>query len=609
MLRAAHRRTSKRALRGARWFGVLVALAATTAVCMSRPGPAPGATASTVVGVTIPSATNLSASGCASGVPGRTDFGTVLPTSKVVTTLDCSVVFGSSNDTAKLRIAQHDGSGVAMAGLPGATLTAGFGTAGKVHYNDALAPFGMAVVVQPDGKLVVAAKVNGVSGGDFGVYRFNADGTIDGSFGTGGRVTTSFTNNSDEAYDLALQPDGKIVVVGRVNGIAGNFGDYGIARYSSAGVLDPTFGTGGLVQAGFSGAQDDMYTVALQPDGKILGGGWCNCGATSGYVTRYTSAGVLDTTWGTAGVVGMPGRVERIALQLDGTLYAAGNDGPGTSMVLARLTSAGAFDGSFGTSGIASAAQPPGYTGPTPTSIAVQADGKVVLGGNVSDTVGRWALVRYSSSGAVDTSFGSSGWAVLPYGISHAGIRYVTPEPNGQLTVGGSVRLGSFDYAVSRLNANGTADTTLDPSGFAGFDVTGDDQPQDAVKVADNSLVQVGGNNSGGITMVKHAAPTIADYVSTTTDWTAGSGMFGACLVDVTGTGATASWVKDATCAATDGTYWNAVPSTPTTIAQSLTSTTTNATALLRFGLRPSATQKPGYYGATIDFDVVAPAV
>ena len=137
-----------------------------------------------------------------------------------------------------------------------------------------------AVVVQPDGKLLVA----GNAIGDFALARFDADGSQDLAFGTGGLVTTDFgplvgnTPATDYAHDLAVDTDGSIVVVGTTE--FGGGSDFAIARYDSDGDLDPGFGTDGLLTVDFAAGFDSGHDIAIQPDGKIVAVGTAHNGST-----------------------------------------------------------------------------------------------------------------------------------------------------------------------------------------------------------------------------------------------------------------------------------------------------------------------------------------
>jgi len=216
--------------------------------------------ASSVVTVTaqVPSTTYLStdpadtapAGNCISGVAGRTSFGTVLPNTSTVTSADCSVVFGSTNDTSMLRIAQADGRGLGMWQPSRGALDTGFNTTGKITTPIAAGASydsSSAVVTLPTGETVVAGRCDmGATGRDFCLARYTTGGVLDTSWNATGKVTTAMApgGGEDIAQTLLLQPDGKLVVVGYCD-VGGPNWDGCIARYTAAGALDLTFNTTG----------------------------------------------------------------------------------------------------------------------------------------------------------------------------------------------------------------------------------------------------------------------------------------------------------------------------------------------------------------------------
>jgi uncharacterized delta-60 repeat protein len=179
-----------------------------------------------------------------------------------------------------------------------------------------------------------------------------APGDLDASFGQGGIVVTDF-GGTDVAAAVAIQPDGKLVVAGRSN--TGGNASFALARYNrNNGVLDPTFGNGGVVVTDF-GATDQAFAVAVQPDGKIVTAG--RRGSDS-IVARYNQDGTPDAAFGTAGrvITNFGGTEQALALAVypDGKILIAGrtNSGSGFNLALARFQSAGILDPSFGSSGL-----------------------------------------------------------------------------------------------------------------------------------------------------------------------------------------------------------------------------------------------------------------
>src|SRR5437773_237131 len=172
-----------------------------------------------------------------------------------------------------------------------------FGTGGKVTTPSGSNGYINALVLQPDGKLVAAGYTqNNGSNSDFALVRYNADGSLDGSFGTDGIVTTLIQNGGFfEA--VVLQPDGKLVAAG-VGG-----GHFALVRYNADGSLDGTFGTGGKVITPIGSFADMAYALVLQPDGKLVAAGSTSNGSWAFALVRYNADGSLDGSFGTGGTV------------------------------------------------------------------------------------------------------------------------------------------------------------------------------------------------------------------------------------------------------------------------------------------------------------------
>lgn len=291
---------------------------------------------------------------------------------------------------------------------PTGSLDATFGTGGKVTTSFLNTNQGItALVIQPDGKIVVVGLVQADNVGemrfnryDFGLARYNADGSLDAAFGTGGKVITDIApNKADVAMALALQPDGKIVVAG-FNGAPVTPrmpSDFVIVRYNSNGSLDPAFGTGGIVITNLNNEVDFASSLVIQPDGKMVVGGWTYNRNNSSYdfaLARYDSNGNLDNGFGSGGIVvtdfgSMPNDVRddfitSMVLLPDGKILAAGTGEPNrnttsSDFVIARFNSNGSLDTTFGTNGKVST----DFNGAIDcaTSIALQPDGKFVVAG------------------------------------------------------------------------------------------------------------------------------------------------------------------------------------------------------------------------------------
>jgi len=298
---------------------------------------------------------------------------------------------------------------------------------------------------QIDGKLVVAGVVTqtGVGQG-LGLSRYNVDGSIDTSFGTNGSVFTNISPENDHGRKVAIQPDGKIVVVGySITGeqpypTAQQF----LARYTSGGVLDSSFGTGGIFKANLPGSRTHGESIAIQTDGKILAGG-AAVGPEQGYlITRLNPDGTLDTSWSGDGyriiansVSGIytDSGIRSLTVQSDGRITALG-----TLNHIFRLNPDGAFDTTFAGVGFR-AALPDSYTSENAYGMIVTAGGRItVVGQSRPPGLGyQYEVARFLSNGAEDTSFSGDGYLSIDIGAGNDGGRSIAVDSQGRLVVAG----------------------------------------------------------------------------------------------------------------------------------------------------------------------------
>ena len=244
---------------------------------------------------------------------------------------------------------------------------------------------GLSLAIQPDGKILLGGHCRGVSNYDFCIARFNSNGTLDTSFGSSGKVIQDIGSGDDTGLSLAIQPDGKILLGGYC--FDGIHTDFCIARFNSNGTLDTSFGTGGKVIQDIGSANDTGQSLAIQSDGKILLGGHCFNGSNMDFcIARFNSNGTLDTTFGSSGKVIQPigssdDGVHSLAIQPDGKILLGGpcSNGSNNDFCIARFNSNGTLDTSFGSSG--KVIQPIGSSYDLGYSLAIQTDGKILLGG------------------------------------------------------------------------------------------------------------------------------------------------------------------------------------------------------------------------------------
>jgi uncharacterized delta-60 repeat protein len=190
--------------------------------------------------------------------------------------------------------------------------------------------FGQSLAIQPDGKILLGGSCYNGSNYNFCIARFNSDGTLDTTFGSSGKVIQPIGSSYDNGYSLAIQPDGKILLGGFCYN--GNNNDFCIARFETNGTLDTTFGSSGIVIQPIGSSSDYGLSLAIQPDGKILLGGFCYNGSDNDFcIARFNSNGTLDTSFGTGGKViqSIIGSVVNfgysLAIQPDGKILLGGS--------------------------------------------------------------------------------------------------------------------------------------------------------------------------------------------------------------------------------------------------------------------------------------------
>jgi uncharacterized delta-60 repeat protein len=334
------------------------------------------------------------------------------------------------------------------------------------------------VVVQPDGKAVVAGASYNGKDTDIAVLRYSSNGRLDRNFGTGGAVIIDSRMGDDKATALALQPDGRIVVVGSV--FNGKDTDFMTLRLLPDGTLDRSFGRKGMIVEDFGSGNDQAYSVLLEPDGKIIVGGSASNGKDLDFaMVRYDGAGNRDPKFGVDGraIVGLGDSDDlasddygyALVRQGDGRLILVGYSQTTQSSVFAscRFFANGVLDPTYGKSGIV--ITPVGPQQDQAFAAAVQSDGKLIVAGASSDRKGtHFALVRYNSNGKLDTSFGKKGVVTTVVGNSLDVIYAIQVDHENTITVAGSsFTSNDVDLVVARYNGSGELDNSFGKGGIA----------------------------------------------------------------------------------------------------------------------------------------------
>jgi uncharacterized delta-60 repeat protein len=326
-----------------------------------------------------------------------------------------------------------------------------------------------------------------------------APGDLDATFSEDGWVLSDF-GGFDWGEDVAIQSDGKIVVVGRTS--AGGNEDFAVARYETNGTLDATFADSGQLTMDLSGRRDMASSVALQDNGSIVvaGSAWAGPDARRAFaLVRLTATGELDATFGPGGVVttNFTPRADwaaAVAIRGDGSIVAAGGiDVPG-DFAVAMYTSDGTLDSSFSGDG----RRRVGFSARREMAedLAIQSNGKIVVSGFSQD---RLAIARLFADGRLDSSFSADGKTVLD-GLSEwsSGLAL---QPDGKIVAsGGTPSQHGTVFLLVRYKRDGYRDRTFSKDGIRKIDIRGpyaENPPEldigtDVAVQADGKLIEVG---------------------------------------------------------------------------------------------------------------------
>jgi uncharacterized delta-60 repeat protein len=431
----------------------------------------------------------------------------------------CAVVLAASPAVA----------GAASAG----TFDSVFGTGGEVRVQlgpNAAVPssYANAVLAQGDGKVVLGGVAGDATSGadEFMVARLSLDGSMDGTFGSGGAFYAQLSAPS-QVRALALQGDGGVIAAGVATSSSGA-GQFAFVRLLSSGALDTGFGSQGkvIVQpgSGASGGAAEAYAVALEPDGKIVSAGWADDpgGHPAFAVLRLNSDGSLDQSFGSGGQVVMQlgqsptspySYAQSLVIEPDGTIAVAGiaNDiSSNYEFALARLNANGSPDAGFGTAGqvrvqVAASQQSPRSGA---YSLALQSNGRLVAGGYARDPVSNasvpneLALARFNPDGTLDSSFGSGGKVRVQTATGDAPYSYAAAlalQSDDKIVAAGASGANpasgapTYGYLAARFNTDGTLDPTFGSAGTLTAQMGQQDQTSPAWSSARAAAIQADG--------------------------------------------------------------------------------------------------------------------
>ena len=370
-----------------------------------------------------------------------------------------------------------------------------------------------ALALQTDGKLVAAGLTRFGTTDDLGIARYNTDGALDTTFGTGGKTTLQGGSTESLASAITQQADGKLVVTGYAN-VTNNGRDVAVARYNADGSLDTSFSADGSETTNYgSNVNDYANTVIQQADGKIVIAGYREPAASNFDIilARYTTAGVLDTTFGSSGkyLTGINSFHDVIndVIQLpDGKLLAAGYINSSTAAAtssdfgLMRFTTTGSRDNSFNGIGSKSINISQLVFGSTnrdqAQSLILDNTGKIVVVGAVNNSADYDIVItRHLADGSLDATFSSDGITSTDIAVSDDYAYDVKQDANGRYVVAGMANIsGNDNFVVLRYNNDGTLDTTFGGgTGYTQVDIGGDVDSAYSLTIEPDGKIAVAG--------------------------------------------------------------------------------------------------------------------
>lgn len=322
-----------------------------------------------------------------------------------------------------------------------------------------------------DGKIIATGYSNIGGATAFTLVRYNSNGIVDTTFGKKGITTSTINNSTGNAnYCSLLQTDGKIILGGDYYN--GSSFAFAVLRYNANGSIDTMFGNKGAAyySVGNASIKDNVgNAIGLQSDGKIILAGNSSNGSNSDFtIVRFNSNGSVDSSFGIKGACVTPigsanDNCYSMAVQADDKIVLGGDiqDGTAFKFSITRFTRNGILDGTFAQNGIfidsvGTNDDDYGY------SVSIQKDKKIILGGTAKyNGVYRFALLRVDSSGKVDNLFGSGGMAFGNFSSTIASTDYgraMAIQPDGKILLAGRTYLNGSEFGLLRFNSNGSLD-------------------------------------------------------------------------------------------------------------------------------------------------------
>jgi uncharacterized delta-60 repeat protein len=392
----------------------------------------------------------------------------------------------------------------AIKAQPG-TLDLTFGTDGKV-LSETYEGLAYSIAVQPDGKIVVGG--NGGYDGTYGflVVRYNADGSVDESFGDHGRAINDLGDStfSKKIYAIALQSDGKIVAAGQY-AASGDDSRIAVLRFNADGSIDTGFGDEGLTITSLSGYYDIVRDMALLQDGRIVVTGDTQGGINDtrrSFINCYTTTGILDKNFGSDGVVIVTTKevadINAIAIAKDNKIVIGGSYSIYDNTILYKYNLDGTLDLSFGDNGFAQMSFDNSIIYNLVNDITITQNNEIVTAGyiqNSGSNTNRKSLVgKFSSNGFPDSSFGTNGYSIVNYSNTNLFANAISLNNNGNVIITGD----SYDNKVSAcfiagLKENGSIDSSFGTNGITFTEFVGPGDILNAIALQEDGKIVVTG--------------------------------------------------------------------------------------------------------------------
>ena len=395
------------------------------------------------------------------------------------------------------------------------SLDSSFGTNGIVTTDGITNNNPQFLAIQSDGKIVEAVTNTIGTKNDFGLVRYNTDGSLDNAFGTNGKVITPIGIAADLAFSVAIQNDGKIVLAGYSFDLFKS--DFALIRYNYDGSLDNTFGTNGIVTTTIRtgvGIYDGAHAVVLQSDGKIVAAGSSNDGTNSVLaLVRYNTNGSLDNTFGINGIVTTTsigthsGVVDSLVIQNNGEIIAAGlitDSNNRDFLTIIRYNPNGSLDNTFGTNGIVTTSIN-STSNDRAFSVALQSDEKIVAAGSsFNGTNSVFALLRYNTNGSLDNTFDNDGIVTTAIGTDCTSYSLAI-QSDGKIVVAGNSKNGAnYDFALTRYNTNGNLDTVFGTNGIVNTGIGTSFNFLTGLAIQTDGKIVIAGTSNNGISLVRY---------------------------------------------------------------------------------------------------------